>query len=254
MPPSSRHAARRGGSTARSATSTRRRPPELRYAALVDVAEAVGAPFIAVAHHAEDQLETILMALGRGAGLEGLSGMRWSTPSPGGGSTVRIVRPLLDVRRAECEALCQAAELRWRDDPRNRDPSSARARVRLEVVPVLESLWPDVASRVAASADLLEAARLELETLLDQRFGPPSRRRWPRATLRELPMPIVAAGLRRAAREQMREGLDRLGQRQLTQAAEAVLDDDRRPRTFHWPDGIEVVVRSEQVEMVGSSD
>jgi len=218
----------------------------LRYVALAAAARQAGAQYVAVAHHADDQLETMIMALGRGAGLEGLAGMPWRrTLEPG----VWLVRPMLDSRRTECEDLCRAAGLEWREDPGNLDPRSARARVRHEVTPVLEALWPDAARRAEGLSDVLEAARQALEQRLAERFGAANLRHWDRAGLRTLELPLLTAGLRRAAMDEAPELGDEIAQHHLVQAAEAILDDETRPREFEWPDGLRLRVTSKVVEL-----
>ena len=222
----------------------------LRYEALGRMAERAGADAIAVAHHAEDQLETILMALGRGSGPEGLAGMDWSAPRPGEGPPQRIVRPLLDISRGECRDLCRAAGVTWCEDPSNLDPARTRTRLRQEVVPVLEEIWPHAATRATGTADLLRAASAALEMVLDARFGPPDRQCWSRADLRELSRPLIVAGLRRAALHALGGETDRLGQRQLHPVADAIIDADRHPRRFAWPAGLEASVSAREVELV----
>lgn len=215
----------------------------LRYTALLREARAAGASHVATAHHAEDQLETVLIALHRGAGLDGLSGMRWRTPLDSARSEpVHLVRPLLDQSKASCVALCHAADIEFREDPTNEDPRTLRGRLRREVVPVLESLWPDSARRVAATADLLESANQAVKGVVADVFGPTSERTWPRDRLRTLPAHLIAAGLRRAALDHLGAPSDELGQEQLLRAAEAVASSQRRPRTFHWPHGLAVTV------------
>jgi tRNA(Ile)-lysidine synthase len=96
-------------------------------------------------HTADDQAETILLNLLRGAGLDGLAGMR-----PDGR------RPLLALRRAETAALCTALALVTVDDPTNRDPTFRRNRVRHEVLPLLDDVaGRDVVPILARQADLL---------------------------------------------------------------------------------------------------
>src|SRR5207249_4354790 len=77
--------------------------------------------------------ETVLIALLRGGGLEALAGMRPVTPGTG------IVRPLLEVTRAEIEAFCRSLRLRPLRDPMNEDRSLLRAAVRHDVLPALEA-------------------------------------------------------------------------------------------------------------------
>ncbi len=218
----------------------------LRYRALAASARSAGAAFVAVAHHADDQLETMLMALGRGAGLDGLSGMRWTRPA---GDGLTLVRPLLAVRKADCQDLCRAAGVSWRVDPTNTDPSTARGRLRRDVVGVLEALWPDAATRATGTADVIAAARELLEVKLQETFGAPAVRQWDRDALRALSPVVIAAGLRRAAVEADPAIADDLGQSVLGAVAEAMLDADRRPRRFDWPRGLRVVVTAGEVRL-----
>ena len=98
-----------------------------RYALLAAHARAIGATKILAAHHADDQAETVLMRLTRGSGIGGLAGMRRETPLA---PDVTLVRPLLDVPKDALVALCAAEGLATVDDPSNRDPAYARARLR----------------------------------------------------------------------------------------------------------------------------
>ncbi|TDJ54220.1 MAG: tRNA lysidine(34) synthetase TilS [Planctomycetota bacterium] len=218
----------------------------LRYQALVASARSAGAAFVAVAHHADDQLETMLMAIGRGAGLDGLSGMRWARPV---GDGLTLVRPLLAVRKAVCEDFCRAAGVTWREDPTNSDPSTARGRLRRDVVGVIESLWPDAATRATGTADIVAAARESLNAQLQGAFGAPSVRQWQRDALRALSPVVIAAGLRRAAVEADPAVADDLGQSVLGTVADAIADADRRPRRFDWPANLKVVVTAAEVRL-----
>ncbi len=218
----------------------------MRYEALAASARSCGACCVAVAHHAEDQFETMLMALGRGAGLDGLSGMRWTRPLADG---LTLVRPLLAARKAECVDLCRVAGVEWREDPTNTDPATARGRLRRDVVGVLEALWPDAAARASGTADIVTAARAALDTQLDNAFGSVTVRRWDRVALRALPPVVIAAGLRRAAVHADPEIADELGQSVLAGVAEAIADDDRRPRRFDWPRGMTVAVTVGEVSL-----
>jgi len=218
----------------------------LRYQALAASARSAGAGFVAVAHHADDQLETMIMALGRGAGLDGLSGMRWTRPV---GDGLTLVRPLLASRKADCEDLCRAAGVSWRVDPTNTDPSTVRGRLRRDVVGVLESLWPDAATRATGTADIVAAARIALDEQLGRTFGAASVRRWDRDALRALSPVVIAAGLRRAALEADPAVADDLGQSVLGTVAEAIADADRRPRRFDWPGNLRVVVTASEIRL-----
>ena len=118
----------------------------LRYAFLQDAAEDLGADRIAVAHHRDDNAETLLLHLIRGAGMQGLGGI---PPVRG-----KIVRPLLNVSRDEIHAYVIEHSLPFVEDESNRDPAYTRNRLRLEVLPLLEEIAPGCGGRIAAAAVL----------------------------------------------------------------------------------------------------
>lgn len=130
---------------------------DMRYAALAQIAGACAADCIATAHHADDQLETILMRLVRGAGVTGLGGIAARRKVAG----VVVVRPMLGVDHAAAAAFLGEIGQAWREDHTNADTSRWRGRLRAEVLPVLRSLRPGAAVKAAESAQRLrEAARL----------------------------------------------------------------------------------------------
>ncbi len=106
----------------------------LRYAFLEEAADALGAAVIATAHTADDNAETLLLALARGTGLNGLGGI---PPRRG-----RIVRPMLGVTRREVEDYLRGRNAAWVEDATNADDAFARNRVRHGAVPVLETVDP----------------------------------------------------------------------------------------------------------------
>lgn len=220
----------------------------LRYEALAEVAESAGAGFVAVGHHAEDQLETMLMALGRGAALDGLCGMAWSRPL---GAGARLVRPMLGVRKSACMDLCRAAGVAWCEDPGNADPATVRARLRRDVLGVFDELWPNAAARAAGVADVVAAARAALEHQVGEAFGDPGETSWPRAALAALPVPVIAAGLRRAAAAAGGGPVD-LGRCHLIPPAEAIAGPKRAPRTYELPGGLTIEVRARTVRVNAS--
>lgn len=132
---------------------------EARYAFLLEVRRRVGADRIATAHHADDQAETVLFRIARGAGLEGLRGI---PPRRG-----PIVRPLLPFRRAEIEAYAAAVGLRAREDPTNRELGYVRNRLRHEVLPRLEAIVPGAGASLARLADHARAAERAWNALLE---------------------------------------------------------------------------------------
>ena len=116
-----------------------------RYAFLRRFATEIGATAIATGHTMDDQAETVLLHLARGAGVSGAAGMRPLRD--------RIARPLLAIGRAETRAICAAARIRPREDPSNRSLRFARNRVRLRVLPELERLNPQIRAALARFAD-----------------------------------------------------------------------------------------------------
>ena len=130
-----------------------------RYAVLGDWAIERDLNAVATAHHADDQAETLLMRLARGAGLGGLVGVRQSRPLEAG---VPVIRPLLGWRRAELAAIVAAAGITPIDDPANRDPRHDRSRFRGMLA---EADWADP-ERLAASAKWLADADAALEWAL----------------------------------------------------------------------------------------
>jgi tRNA(Ile)-lysidine synthase len=124
---------------------------------------------IAVAHTADDQAETVLGHIMRGTGLTGLASIYPIVESPSGGS---IVRPLLHIRRHELRDYLQALRQDWREDATNTDQTRLRARIRAQLVPVLER---DFSSRIVQHlSDLARFAREEesfWSALVEDRLG-----------------------------------------------------------------------------------
>lgn len=126
-----------------------------RYAALADWAAAQGVDAVATAHHADDQAETVLMRLHRGAGVGGLAGIRPRRALRAGGHEILLLRPLLDWRRATLAAIPADLGAATVSDPANDDPAHDRTGARrfLDASPA----WPD-RLRLAASAHHLREA------------------------------------------------------------------------------------------------
>lgn len=112
------------------------------------------------AQHLDDQSETLLLALKRGSGPAGLAAMPASLSFSG----TRLLRPLLNVRRASLEAWAQRHQLRWIEDESNQDDKFDRNFLRLRVLPLLNARWPHFAGAAARSAALCG----EQEQLLDE--------------------------------------------------------------------------------------
>lgn len=112
-----------------------------------------GTDVVATAHHLDDQAETVLLQMLRGAGVEGTAAMPFERVLGAGGPL--LVRPLLDVAHADLQAAAIALGLRWITDESNADTRHARNFLRIDVLPVLETrfpAWRETLARVARNA------------------------------------------------------------------------------------------------------
>jgi tRNA(Ile)-lysidine synthetase-like protein len=133
----------------------------LRYRFLAQLAASIGAQAVAVAHTANDQAETVLMHLLRGAGPAGLRGMRPSTPWADWADEAahahhaeapRLIRPLLEIQRADIETYCAEQHLIARHDHTNEDRRYTRNRIRHELLPQLIEYNPHIVPALSRTA------------------------------------------------------------------------------------------------------
>jgi len=135
------------------ATHIQERAREMRYRLLLGACKRKNFPVLALAHNAEDQMETFWMRLAHGSGLDGLSGMAPSRDIEG----IRLIRPLLSFTRAELREVCKAAKMEWVEDPSNANEKFLRPKLRaFEEVLAGEGLTPQ---RLAMTAQKLSDAR-----------------------------------------------------------------------------------------------
>lgn len=140
-----------------------------RYGFLARHAREIGARFVATAHHADDQAETLVLRMAFGSGLEGLAGI--SPRRPLAGAEALLVRPLLTLRRRDLRAGVEGRFLPV-EDATNADLSVPRNRVRLRLLPRLEEEAPELVSRLGGLARRAAAARRRVEALLVERLRP----------------------------------------------------------------------------------
>jgi tRNA(Ile)-lysidine synthase len=140
---------------------------EARYRFLAEQAPVVGATAVAVAHHADDQAETVLLHLLRGSGSAGLRGMLPVSIVPGTAGMV-LLRPFLHVRRADIEAYCARHTLEPRTDSSNEDVIFSRNRIRHELLPLLESYNPQISARLQQLATITADEFAVLSAQFDQ--------------------------------------------------------------------------------------
>ncbi len=183
-----------------------------RYRFLFSTARQNQAQAVAVAHTADDQVETVLMHLLRGAGLSGLKGIMDRLVIPEWDGEIPLVRPLLGFWRAETEAWCMKKKLRAIVDPSNQDTLFFRNRLRHELIPELQTYNPNIKEVIWRMANLLTGDWEIIEGLVDQacqRCRMEKDGTWVTLSLAELQ--TLSTGLQRAvmrrAIAQMRAGL-----------------------------------------------
>jgi len=135
-----------------------------RYEAIHMAAQPLGLCCVALAHHADDQVESVLLALSRGAGLAGLSGMRSSWEREG----VAYCRPLLQVAASDIRSWLAAQGVAWIDDPTNVDEQFTRNRIRARLLPALADAFPSYRDTIARSARHAAQAQSLLEEVAAQ--------------------------------------------------------------------------------------
>jgi tRNA(Ile)-lysidine synthase len=140
---------------------------ELRYRFLFQNAQDHDASAVAVGHNADDQVETVLMHLLRGAGLSGLTGMAYhSLPNPWS-NRIPLIRPLLGIWREQIQAYNQEHNLKTIQDPSNLDTRLYRNRLRHELIPYLEEYNPGIRPVLWRTTDVLRQDAAVLQQLVD---------------------------------------------------------------------------------------
>lgn len=206
-----------------------------RYRVAEEVADALGSESIATGHTADDVAETVLMNLARGSGLRGLSGI---PPVRGG-----LMRPLIRVARTEILGYLEALDQPYRTDPTNLTGKYARNRVRREVLPVLEELYPAAGANIARTAGLL---RDDLETL-EELASHVVRWNGNEVAIRLTELLNLPRGLRRYAIRQAYRTLrpEALGlESGLVESVLALTGAGEGTRTLDLPDGVVVAART----------
>jgi tRNA(Ile)-lysidine synthase len=142
-----------------------------RYEALTELCAYHGIEDLLLAHHQNDQAETVLLQLLRGAGVAGLSSMpesRILTTSTEQAGSITLWRPLLRLSRDELEAYAREHKLKWIEDPSNQSSKFRRNAIRKSVLPKLEGIQAGATANLARSADMLAQAQQLLDRLAQQ--------------------------------------------------------------------------------------
>lgn len=125
---------------------------EVRYIFLTQVARSIGADKVATGHTTDDHIETILMHLIRGSGSRGLRGLLPSSQWQSSGESLTIIRPLLSVSRQETATYCYQHRLKPHTDTSNMSLSPLRNRIRLQLLPLLQSYNPQIVAALLRTA------------------------------------------------------------------------------------------------------
>ncbi|NNK81489.1 MAG: tRNA lysidine(34) synthetase TilS, partial [Flavobacteriaceae bacterium] len=133
---------------------------ELRYQWFEDLLRQLEFDYILTAHHADDNLETFLINLSRGTGLEGLTGI------PEVKNT--LVRPLLPFSRQELEDFANAKNISWREDASNLKTKYLRNKLRHEVIPILKGINPQILQNFQKSISYLQESQIIVNDRIDE--------------------------------------------------------------------------------------
>jgi tRNA(Ile)-lysidine synthase len=139
----------------------------LRYEALTQMCQAHKIQDLLLAHHLDDQAETVLIQLMRGAGLPGLSAM----PQVKSKELIHLWRPFLNMRRKDLETYAKEHQLTWIEDPSNQDESYRRNAIRKTILPTLEKFQAGAIENLSRSAKHLSEAQELLNQLADIDLG-----------------------------------------------------------------------------------
>ena len=139
-----------------------------RYEALTELCIEHGVEDLLLAHHQNDQAETILLQLLRGSGVAGLSSMPLRRSNSKEGHSISLWRPLLNQSKVELEAYAKKYKLNWIEDPSNQNTRYRRNAIRKQIIPNLEKIQPGAIANLARSADLLAQSQVLLDRLAKQ--------------------------------------------------------------------------------------
>lgn len=181
-----------------TAAGVEERARDARYAFLAQCAADIHADWVATAHHADDQAETVLMNVIRGAGTHGLGGMRSESIVPGH-PALPLLRPLLMLRKADLTAYCRANDIAFRDDPTNNDAAYRRNWVRKSVIPLLETVNPSLVLSLARLAHVSAEDDAILTSWVDTWCDTHAARHGERMWMRRAPFAQLDPALRRRA-------------------------------------------------------
>lgn len=219
---------------------------EHRYRGLAELARRARADAVLTAHHADDQVETVMMRVARGTGIDGLAGIEPVATLAG----QTVVRPLLALRRAQLEAWAREHALRWVEDPSNQDSARMRNAVRHRLLPAIDAVTPGFREGLLAALPAVRAARdAQAALALDDLRRAGDGDRLDRRALRGLAVPRRHAALRAWLREL---GLRMPGEAKLMEIERQLVDGSgAHGRVLH--EGVALLRHRDAIEALEAS-
>ncbi|MFA9477319.1 tRNA lysidine(34) synthetase TilS [Phycisphaerales bacterium AB-hyl4] len=239
-----------------------------RYTALLTMAEAFETDLIATAHHSDDQLETLLMRLLRGAGVVGLRGIAWrrnvrfelrgsthdlaESPASSPTRSCALIRPMLAATRENTLDFLKQLGQPWREDHTNADTSRWRARLRQDVLPVLREMRGNASTMAVSLADHARDVHRLIEAEVSRHHERVDRNSisatLDRGEARLMPRVVLVALLRRLLNE-LGVPRDRLGKRTLSPIVRAIRDRTGGTRHFDLTQAMHVTITRSEITL-----
>ncbi|MBW4056413.1 MAG: tRNA lysidine(34) synthetase TilS [Proteobacteria bacterium] len=205
---------------------------------------------VVLAHHADDQAETVLMRLLRGSGMTGLSGMTHRNARG-------YVRPLLEISRSEIEQYLHCCGLKWREDASNSDIVYVRNRIRHQLLPLLEEYNPAIRSCLAATASILDGDETLLREMTEQAYSDLFRREKGSCvcSVAQLGLlnPALQRRLLRRAFKQLAENLEGVSQRHIDAIGDMIVSERPNSRLM-LPHGVMAVREYDRFALTYADD
>lgn len=217
-----------------------------RYQALIEIAQTHGYQEVVTGHTKSDRAETFLYNLVRGTGADGLQSLTWRRPLT---PELDLVRPLLEISRAETAQFCQAMQIPVWEDAYNQDLKYARNRIRQELLPYLKTHFnPQVEQALIQTAEILRAEVDYLETAahqLRQQATQSSQQGLNRIVLRAAPLALQ----RRVSRQFLQQVLPSAPSFEQIEAITALITAPNRSRTAPFPGGAIAEVEGDWIRL-----
>jgi tRNA(Ile)-lysidine synthetase-like protein len=241
---------------------------EYRYRRHFDIfSEAIkkNIKYVLTGHHADDQLETILMKLCRGSGLRGLSGISETLEYADNRKyhIITYVRPMLRITKQEAYDICNLNKIPYNEDQTNKDTHYTRNKIRHDVIPVLKSLFPNAAALSNNCARTVDSAQkvVEDEAYRLKRFQKDSFDRdedFKGPWFISIPVDTLRVARDIVVYECLRDAFDRTAKLHTIQPQHDLINSfmieqvlsaikNRQKRKFEWPNKVGIVVDKENV-------